>query len=35
MGAVLTKIGLLVMIILFIQKRPQGMFALKGRSAEN
>jgi urea transport system permease protein len=34
-GAVLTKIGLLVMIILFIQKRPQGMFALKGRSAEN
>ena len=34
-GAVLTKIGLLIMIILFIQKRPQGMFALKGRSAEN
>ncbi len=33
-GAVLTKIGVLVMIILFIQKRPQGMFALKGRSAE-
>ena len=33
-GAVLTKIGILVMIILFIQKRPQGMFALKGRSAE-
>jgi len=34
-GAVLTKIGLLVMIILFIQKRPQGIFALKGRSAES
>jgi urea transport system permease protein len=33
-GAVLTKIGVLIMIILFIQKRPQGMFALKGRSAE-
>jgi len=24
----------LVMIVLFIQKRPQGMFAPKGRSAE-
>jgi branched-subunit amino acid ABC-type transport system permease component len=24
----------LVFIILFIQKRPQGLFALKGRSAE-
>jgi urea transport system permease protein len=24
----------LVLIVLFIQKRPQGMFALKGRSAE-
>jgi branched-subunit amino acid ABC-type transport system permease component len=23
-----------VLIVLFIQKRPQGMFALKGRSAE-
>ena len=34
-GAVLTKIGLLVIIILFIQKRPQGIFALKGRSAES
>lgn len=33
-GAVLTKIAVLVLIILFIQKRPQGMFALKGRSAE-
>jgi len=24
----------LVLIVLFIQKRPQGLFALKGRSAE-
>ena len=34
-GAVLGKIFVLVIIILFIQKRPQGMFALKGRTAEN
>ncbi len=33
-GAVLGKIFVLVMIILFIQKRPQGIFALKGRAAE-
>lgn len=33
-GAVLAKILVLVFIILFIQKRPRGMFALKGRSAE-
>jgi urea transport system permease protein len=33
-GAVLGKIAILVFIILFIQKRPQGLFALKGRSAE-
>ncbi|MBK8740139.1 MAG: urea ABC transporter permease subunit UrtB [Betaproteobacteria bacterium] len=33
-GAVLAKITILVFIILFIQKRPQGLFALKGRSAE-
>ena len=30
-GAVLGKIVVLVLIILFIQRRPQGMFALKGR----
>jgi urea transport system permease protein len=30
-GAVLAKIAILVFIIIFIQKRPQGMFALKGR----
>ena len=33
-GAVLGKIFVLVIIILFIQKRPQGMFALKGRTTE-
>jgi urea transport system permease protein len=33
-GAVLTKILVLVLIIAFIQKRPQGLFALKGRSVE-
>jgi urea transport system permease protein len=30
-GAVLGKITVLVFIILFIQRRPQGLFALKGR----
>ncbi len=33
-GAVLGKILILVLIILFIQKRPRGMFALKGRAVE-
>jgi urea transport system permease protein len=33
-GAVLAKIAVLIFIIVFIQKRPQGMFALKGRAAE-
>ncbi|MES2025773.1 MAG: urea ABC transporter permease subunit UrtB [Pseudomonadota bacterium] len=33
-GAVLAKIAILVFIIVFIQKRPQGLFALKGRSVE-
>ncbi|MET0431569.1 MAG: urea ABC transporter permease subunit UrtB, partial [Hyphomicrobium sp.] len=33
-GAVLGKIILLVLIILFIQKRPRGLFALKGRAIE-
>ncbi len=33
-GAVLGKIILLVLIILFIQKRPRGLFALKGRAVE-
>ncbi|HEX5125961.1 MAG TPA: urea ABC transporter permease subunit UrtB [Rhodocyclaceae bacterium] len=30
-GAVLAKIAILVFIIVFIQKRPQGLFAVKGR----
>jgi urea transport system permease protein len=34
-GAVLGKIFVLVFVVLFIQRRPQGLFALKGRSAES
>lgn len=34
-GAVLTKIIILVFIIAVIQKRPQGLFALKGRFVED
>jgi urea transport system permease protein len=33
-GAVLAKIALLLLLILVIQKKPQGLFALKGRSAD-
>jgi urea transport system permease protein len=33
-GAVLGKILVLVLIILFIQKHPRGLFALKGRAVE-
>ncbi len=33
-GAVLAKILVLLFIILFIQKRPQGLFPQKGRTAE-
>jgi len=33
-GAVLAKIAILVFIIIFIQQRPQGLFALKGRVTE-
>ncbi len=33
-GAVLAKIAILGIIIVFIQKRPQGLFALKGRFAD-
>lgn len=33
-GAVLAKILILVFIILFIQRRPRGLFALKGRFVE-
>ena len=34
-GAVLAKIVILVAIILFIQKRPRGLFALRGRAIES
>ncbi|MEQ9199048.1 MAG: urea ABC transporter permease subunit UrtB, partial [Rhodospirillales bacterium] len=34
-GAVLAKIFVLVFIILFIQKRPRGLFAQKGRAVES
>jgi urea transport system permease protein len=34
-GAVIAKITILVAIIIFIQKRPQGIFALKGRFVDN
>ena len=33
-GAVLGKIIILVLLILFIQRRPRGLFALKGRAVE-
>src|SRR5438034_1194702 len=33
-GAVLGKIAILVLLILFIHKRPRGLFALKGRAVE-
>jgi urea transport system permease protein len=34
-GAVLAKIFVLVFLILFIQRRPRGLFPQKGRSAES
>ena len=34
-GAVLAKIIVLISIILFIQKRPKGLFPQRGRAAEN
>ncbi|MBC7803131.1 MAG: urea ABC transporter permease subunit UrtB [Candidatus Parcubacteria bacterium] len=33
-GAVIAKIVVLVFIIIFIQRRPQGLFAVKGRTVE-
>ena len=33
-GAVVAKIVVLVFIILFIQKRPRGLFPQRGRAAE-
>jgi urea transport system permease protein len=34
-GAVIAKILVLALIIVFIQKRPQGLFSMKGRFVEN
>ncbi|WP_373032357.1 urea ABC transporter permease subunit UrtB [Sulfurovum sp.] len=34
-GAILTKVLVLVMIILFIQKKPRGLFPQKGRDAQD
>jgi len=34
-GAVLAKIMVLILIVVFIQKRPQGLFSITGRSAES
>ena len=34
-GAVMAKIIVLILIIAFIQKRPQGLFAMKGRQVDN
>lgn len=34
-GAVIAKIVVLVLVIIFIQKRPQGLFAVKGRFVES
>jgi urea transport system permease protein len=33
-GAVLAKVAVLVALMLFIQRRPRGLFALQGRAAE-
>jgi len=35
LGAVLGKVGILVLVILFIQRRPSGLFAAKGRYADS
>jgi urea transport system permease protein len=33
-GPILSKVAVLVLLILFLQKRPSGLFAIKGRHAE-
>jgi urea transport system permease protein len=35
LGAVFGKVGILVLVILFIQRRPSGLFAAKGRYADS
>jgi urea transport system permease protein len=34
LGAVFAKVAILVMVILFLQRRPAGLFATRGRGAE-
>jgi urea transport system permease protein len=34
MGAVYAKVLILVLVILFLQRRPSGLFAVKGRHAD-
>jgi urea transport system permease protein len=34
LGAVFAKVAILVAVILFLQRRPAGLFAAKGRDAE-
>jgi urea transport system permease protein len=34
-GAVFGKVAILVLVILFIQRRPSGLFAAKGRYADS
>jgi urea transport system permease protein len=34
MGAVYAKVLILVLVILFLQRRPAGLFAVKGRHAD-
>ena len=35
LGAVFGKVAILVVVILFIQRRPSGLFAAKGRYADS
>jgi urea transport system permease protein len=35
LGAVLGKVAILILVILFIQRRPSGLFAAKGRHADS
>ena len=34
LGAVFAKVAILIAVILFLQRRPAGLFATRGRSAE-
>jgi urea transport system permease protein len=33
-GPILSKVAVLVLLILFLQKKPSGLFAIKGRHAD-